>query len=399
MPKTFRILFLGAGFSKPAGLPLGSELFREVRKLLRTKHGLDNFVEKDLDRYIRYVEACKGRKLTADSVDYERFLGFLDVEHHLGLKGKDTWSDEGNESQLLVKHAIAQVLHERTPHKPPDLYRSFTRRLNASDYVLTFNYDTLLEYALEAEGVPYRLFPTRYLDTSPPFDEVDNSHEEIILLKLHGSIDWCDRAVYEKKAAAIRADPYYPHELGYSSEAKHPVFGSSPVAESEPITDGPRNEDDPLAKIYRIGDLEPLFRCSFWEWCPLILAPSQTKIFYVQPLRNLWWGLQRNAGQFNLSLGVVGYSLPTYDEYARQFLFHAFSNYTGVDLAWEFENPALKRAPIRILDYRPQGDSGADIRTRYRFADWSQTELRLDGLNKSTVKWLLDRAPTYPPSA
>ncbi len=362
MPETYRILFLGAGFSKPAGLPLGSELFREVRELLRTKHGSDNFVESDLDRYMRYVEACEGRKLTADSVDYERFLSFLDVEHYLGLKGKDTWSDEGNESQLLVKHAIAQILHQRTSHKPLDLYRSFARKLNPSDYVLTFNYDTLLESALEAEDIPYRLFPKRYSEIGPSYNTVDDSREEVILLKLHGSIDWCDRATYERNVASIRADPFLDSSKAKHPFERHPVFGSDPVVESGPITDGPRNEDDPLAKIYRIRDLESLFNRGFWEF------------------------------------GVVGYSLPTYDEYARQTLFYVFSNYTGVDLAWEFENPELKKAPIRILDYRPPGDSGADIRTRYRFADWSQTELRLDGLNKSTIKWLLDRAPTYPPS-
>lgn len=398
MPGTYRILFLGAGFSKPAGLPLGSELFREVRKLLRTEHGSDNFVEKDLDRYIRYVEACEGRKLTANSIDYERFLSFLDVEHYLGLKGKDTWSDEGNESQLLVKHAIAQVLHERTPHKPLDLYRSFARKLNPSDYVLTFNYDTLLESALEAEGIPYRLFPQRYSEIGPSYNTVDDSREEVVLLKLHGSVDWCDRAHHEREIAFERANLYLYRNAKHPSE-RHPVFGSSPIVESVPITDGPRNEDDPLAKIYRIRDLEPLFNRGFWEWCPLILAPSQTKIFYVQSLRDFWRGLQRNAGQLNLSLGVVGYSLPTYDEYARQTLFHVFSNYTGYDLTQQFENPNLKKDPIRILDYRPPGDSGADIRTRYRFADWSQTKLRLDGLNKSTIKWLLDRSPAYPPEA
>ena len=390
MPKTYRILFLGAGFSNPAGLPLGSELFREVRKLLRIKHGSDNIVEKDLDGYIRYVEACEGRKLTADSVDYERFLGFLDVEHHLGLKGKDTWSGEGNKSQLLVKHAIAQVLHERTPYKPPDLYRSFARQLNTSDAVLTFNYDTLLESTLEVEGIPYRLFPQRYSEIGPSYNTVDDSREEVILLKLHGSIDWCDRTPHEREVAFERANSFLYHNAKHPSE-RHPVFGSSPIVKSVPITDGPRGKDDPLAKIYRICDLEPLFECGFWEWCPLILAPSETKIFYAKPLRGLWWGLQQ-VGQWNLSLGVVGYALPTYDEYARQVLFHVFSNYTGLNLAREFENPELKKAPIRILDYRPQGDSGADIQTRYRFADWSQTELRLDGFNKSTVEWLLGPA-------
>ena len=67
MPKTFRILILGSGFSKPAGLPLGSELFGEVRKLIRHDHN-SNSVESDIKRYKEYVAATEGRKITDDSL-------------------------------------------------------------------------------------------------------------------------------------------------------------------------------------------------------------------------------------------------------------------------------------------------------------------------------------------
>jgi hypothetical protein len=379
MSKAYRILFLGAGFSQPAGLPLGGELFREVRRLLTAKHGSDNHVERDLERYAQYLIDCKGQSLTADSIDYEQFLGFLDVEHYLGLKGKDTWSDEGNESQLMVRQAIAQVLYDHMPDEPPELYRAFARQLDPSDYVLTFNYDTLLEAALEAEDVPYRLFPNRYSEIGYASNTIDNSRDELVVLKLHGSIDWFDRAVYEAHVASAQECPT-PYEV------KHPVFGADRIVDSAPLTDGPRATSDPLAKIHRVADPKPLFARGFWECCPLILAPSPTKLFYAQPLREFWWGLQR-AGGLNLSLGVVGYSLPPYDAYARQVIYHVFSNYTGYEPDLEFNG--RKKGRVRILDYRPDGDSGAEIRTRYRFADWSRTDLRLDGFNEVTVEWLL----------
>jgi hypothetical protein len=69
MSKAYRILFLGAGFSQPAGLPLGGELFREVRRLLTAKHGSDNHVERDLERYAQYLIDCEGQSLTADSIE------------------------------------------------------------------------------------------------------------------------------------------------------------------------------------------------------------------------------------------------------------------------------------------------------------------------------------------
>ena len=379
MSKTFRILFLGAGFSRPAGLPLGSELFEQIRGDLRSRHGADNPLERDLHRYIKYLSDCEGKSVDPRSIDYELFMGFLDVEHFLGLKGSDTWSDEGNESQLMIKQAIARILYERTPQQPSDLYRQFAGRLNTSDTVFTFNYDTLLESALDAEGIPYRLFPDRYKEIGWGYNTTDDSKDELVLIKLHGSIDWFDRAIYEKqvKYAVSHPTPY---------KVKHPVFGEGRIVDSRPLTDGPREVDDPLTKVYRVANPGPLFECGFWECCPLILAPSQTKIYYSQPLRGFWWGLQR-VGAFNLGLGVVGYSLPSYDEYARQALYYVFSNYTehGAD----HELNGRKKSHPRILDYPLNGDSGTDIRSRYRFANWKRAEFLLQGLDMSSLDWLL----------
>ena len=380
MPRTYRVLFLGAGFSQPAGLPLGSELFREVRELIRARHGTDTAFDRDVERYIRYVSACEGRDVDFDDIDYEEFLGFLDVEHFLRLEGSDTWSDEGNAGQLMVRRGIAEVIHRRTPPEPPASYRAFARELNPFDVILTFNYDTLLESALEAEDVPYRLFPRRYLRVGLLYHVSDHSKEEVTVLKLHGSIDWCDRSAYERQVELSRALPR-PYEV------KHPVFGANRVVDSIPITDGPRTADDPLAKIHRIRNLEPLFLSEdSWRWCPLILAPSTAKLFYAEPLRDLWWDSQ-GFGPAHLSVGVVGYSLPPHDEYARQVLYRVFSNYTGWDP--DLEIGGRKKTPIRIVDFAPPSDSGADIRSRYRFADWTRTELRMDGFNESSAEWLL----------
>lgn len=380
MEKTFRLIFLGAGFSRPAGLPLGHELFHAVRRSITAESGPENHVERDLERYVNYLNDCEGTRQIADTIDYEQFLGFLDVEHYLGLKGKDTWSDEGNESQLMVRRAIAKVLLEKLPKEPPRLYRQFARRLNASDMVLTFNYDTLLESALEAEGVPYRLFPERCSEVGWSYNTVDNSRDEVVVLKMHGSIDWFDRAVYEHRRAEASTCPR-PYRV------KHPVFAEDHIVTPTPLSDGPRQEDDPLAKLYRVKHLAPLLARGFWECCPLILAPSQTKLFYAQPLREFWWGLQR-AGGLNLALAVVGYSLPPYDVYARQALYHVFCNYTGYEPDLEFNGQ--KKRKVRILDYRPDTDSGADIRDRYRFADWRRTDLRLDGFNEDSLEWLME---------
>jgi len=42
--KTYRIFVIGAGFSRGAGLPLGNELFCEVRKRANIQFGPDNWL-------------------------------------------------------------------------------------------------------------------------------------------------------------------------------------------------------------------------------------------------------------------------------------------------------------------------------------------------------------------
>lgn len=376
---TYRLIILGAGFSRPAGLPLGAELFREVRRLAATTYGQDNRLERDLKRYIDYLDRCEGKSLTQETVNYEEFLGFLDVEHVLGLKGKDTWSTEGNETQLMVRTAIAKVLHERTPASLPPAYLRFARGLNATDWILTFNYDTLLEQALEVQGIPYRLFPFRFSKIGWGSNVVDSSREELVILKMHGSIDWFDRAVFDERAEGAREFPV-PYEV------KHPVFGPDRVVEALPLTDGPRSKDDPLASIYRVPDIRPLLDLRGLQCCPLILAPSQTKILYARPLREFWWGIQR-AGGLHLSLGVIGYSLPPNDPHVRQGLYHLFSNYTGFEP--DLEIGGRRKTKIRLLDLCAGEKEEADLRERYRFADWNRTELRLDGFTEETAAWFL----------
>ena len=78
--RTYRLLFLDAGFSHLAGLPLGQQLFTEVRKRVASQYGSDNHVERDLNRYTEYLQNCFNRPVLPEDVDCEEFLGFLDVE-------------------------------------------------------------------------------------------------------------------------------------------------------------------------------------------------------------------------------------------------------------------------------------------------------------------------------
>ena len=381
---TYRLLFLGAGFSYLAGLPLGPELFKIVRRFVKCEDGTDNHVERDLQRFTDYIQRCFGRVLSPDEVDCEEFLGFLDVEHYLGLKGKDTWSSEGNESQLMIRKAIGQVIRSMTPEVIPDAYRRFAAQLNSTDYICTFNYDTLLEQALELEGVPYRLFPERYSEVHPMSCTIDTgTPDELKLIKLHGSIDWFSRRGFDDLEMRFRESPQmYPAD----HKTSHPVFGHDAIVTPTPLTDGPRPENDTLLQLYRVTDVDIALDQPFWKCAPFILSPSTTKLFYAEPLMAFWRGLQRSGGM-NLSFGIIGYSLPQYDDYAMQVLYHVARNYQLYEPNLEIDG--RKKTKVRIVDFQATPDAQNRFRDRYRFLDWTRTEAVFTGFDSSAADWIL----------
>lgn len=376
----YRIFIIGAGFSVHAGLPLGAQLFEQVRDAIRNRHGRDNKLESDLDSYLKYRFRCDGVSKN-DPVDYEKFMSHLDLEHYLGLRGSDTWSEEGNESQLIIRNGISEVIFSKMPKSPTPECIEFCRRLSPTDVVLTFNYDTLIEDTLDYLGKPYRLFPNRLKNIGSMYSEIDSEAEEgeIVITKLHGSIDWYDKMPFLKECELASR-----HE--YPWQPKHPVFKEGSLVAHRPLIDGLAEDGNPLQHIYRVNDLSQISGSQFWQCTPLILSPSSSKILYANPLKSLWRGLQR-AGGMNFGLGVVGYSLPHYDEYARQALYHLMRNYT--EFEFELEMMGLKKTSAKILDYSEPGSSNWKIRKNYSFMNWDRCELNTSGLNLESIDWLM----------
>jgi len=375
----YRLIFLGAGFSKPAGLPLGSDLFNDIRNLIRNNYGPDSIFEYDLNRYIQYIKKCENQNIVIDQINYEDFLNFLDFEHYLGLKGKDTWSSEGNESQLMVRNAIGKILYQRTPKTPPDLYKKFVKQLSSTDWIFTFNYDTLLENTLESEGIPYRLYPYRYSKIN--WDDsaiVDNTYNELVVIKLHGSIDWFDKRTYDERLIYSKKCPipYIP---------QHSIFGPNRIVNPLPIVEGPRPISDSLNSIFKVKDISNLVNKNFLEYCPLILNPSSTKYLYFQPLKEFWWGLQQ-AGGLNLSICIVGYSLPYYDKYVRQLFYNIFTSFTNYEP--DLKLAGQQKTKIKILDFSSDKRAKIKFKKQYQFAVKDKVEYCFEGLNENSIDWL-----------
>jgi hypothetical protein len=307
------VYILGAGFSAAAGLPLGNNLWEEIYRRAMLMAGNPNdrasqFLD-DLNSYIEFKKECEGISLRPEEVTFEEFLGYLDIEHFLGLRGSETWSEQGNETQVIVKTLIGQILAEHMPRAIPDLYLNFARKLMPDDIVLTFNYDPLLECACEAVGTRFRLVQERYSRVYPRGGAtIDTSRDEVIILKLHGSIDWFDRGSYRLRLEAAERDGFSEQHL------RDPIFNSPQNWRLSPLLDGERLYDEPLREVYRLQDLKTFYSDPPWFLStPLLLTPSTAKIVYARQLRDLWWGLGF-TGIHNFRMVIIGYSLPQHDE-------------------------------------------------------------------------------------
>lgn len=356
---------------------MAGELLKRVRKIFELT-SLDNIVEHDLERYVQFKNATEGTRIKKENVDLEEFLGFLDLEHFLWLKGGDTFSSEGNKSQLIIKQVLSRLLYNNTPQKEniPKVYKNFVKKLNPSDWILTFNYDTLLERTLEAEGIPFRLFPQRYSKVSPMFSTVDSSKDdEVIVIKLHGSVDWFDNSSYLEEVELSKKN-YVPWEV------RHPVFAASSGIDYKPIVDGLRPDDDPLKSVFRVSDPASILDADDWLHPPMILTPSSQKMLYMKALRAFWHGMQNGPGSYHL-LAFIGYSLPAYDFYARQAFYFMAGNYQNTESKY-FRN----KRNLRILNFCENPSGLQKLRKQFQFLNWKKTEIWKKGFSEEAVKWL-----------
>lgn len=378
--KKYAIYVLGAGFSAAAGLPMAAELWREILNRGLRLGGRGGRFKRDLESYVEFRRRCDGVELKYEEIDLEALMGFLDIEHHLGLRGSDTWSEDGNEGQLVIRNLIGQILSERTPAigAVPDLYVEFARRLRPDDVILTFNYDILLERALDQAGLAYRLFPMRFENVGEFSSTVDNSREEVVILKVHGSVDWFSDRHY-LSLRKVRQDQGLDPDT-----ARHPVFGVNKGRTLTPLVDGPRDPEDPLLSLFRLKEIEEHYDDpAFFLSAPSLISPSSQKLVYSRFVRGFWNGLGQ-AGATNLRFVVIGYSLPLHDDYARQVLYAIARNYEEAHPDWA-KMLKVERDPILIVDRRSDAAGVADLKQRYAFIDWSRAVLHADGLDLAVL--------------
>lgn len=184
-----RIFIFGAGFSEPAGMPLATDLLPllveelklgEMRKWL---HGM-------CERLAWLYGADHDTQTIALNIEQVFHYAHFDIEvqrlrQHLAPVGREDgpgtpWNQAESVQVWLsyLEEALRDVIIDCEANSDLAVIRRCAKSLNHRDAVLTFNYDTLMERALVAEGKAWNHGTGRKDDAG------------IAVYKLHGSIDW-----------------------------------------------------------------------------------------------------------------------------------------------------------------------------------------------------------------
>ena len=189
MAHTKRVFIFGAGFSKPAGMPLATELL----PLLQQELELGDMREW-LDGLSERLAWLSGSDQQADSftLNIEQVFHYahFDIEvhrlkQHLAPVGRQDgpgtpWNDAESITAWLsyLENALRDVIVETEGQANPAPIMRWAETLDTGDTVVTFNYDTLVETALTKLRRTWNHGTGREGDGG------------IAVCKLHGSIDW-----------------------------------------------------------------------------------------------------------------------------------------------------------------------------------------------------------------
>ena len=368
----YRLFILGAGFSKPAGLPLARELLAFVRAEIlnrsRSAGGQGGPLEEDIEQWTKLYPG--------QQIDLERVLAFSHRRHFLRLLGSDEYYDHGSRSIVAARRAIQRVLIDKTPADPPSLYRNFAKHLSPNDVVLTFNYDTLLEQCLDSIGKSYTLTPEWWLTRGTP----GSGQEHIDLLKLHGSVDWYDRKYHDDTVQIHRKE-------GDSVPDEDPIFGPQPLVQTEALSKGETKlfGHNLLQRVFRVPNHSRYFplhnRTTFSDVVPFLLPLAYDKLLGYDAILDLWENLHRTMDGFS-SIFVIGYSMPPYDSYAFEALGQLFVDYQQRDDKTLFGN---RRVPIQLVTFT---NSREDALKNMPFLDPTKTRVWYQGFSDDSLDWL-----------
>lgn len=292
--KSRRVFFLGAGFSYDAGIPLTKDLL----KLSMHNFSLDS--EGIYKRVINIIKTCFSIENNIDFsvLSFSNLCTFLEYKELREYAGGERFSENGSREKLALKYFLSKTIAQNTPENEfiPEIYLEFAKQLKDKDLILTFNWDCLLEMAIEKVG---KKFTYHY------------NGEGIKIFKMHGSINW---------------------RLGEPNDLGQPIKDNFLNWESMKLSDNLMPKE--------IYFSEKLFNHHVWKYynClgevePFIILPGYGKAFDVRNLAHFWYKSEY-VFAFTHDVYIIGLSLAPDDFFIRSFFLDNLphlNSFTGFD--------------------------------------------------------------------
>ena len=250
-----------------------------------------------VDRYARENIGSIDSEVDYSKMSFSDLCTFLEFIELREYGGGERWSDSGSREKLALRFYLSKTLAEYTPDKDalPSIYVQFAEQLHERDIVITFNWDGLLEVALERVG---KLYTYNFSDENA-----------IKLCKLHGSVNW---------------------RLGQPKNLRGPIdtLGWESLRFSEGIM---------TQEIYSTATL---LHFSTWrhyspigEVEPFLVLPGYGKAFDVRSIAVLWYKPEF-AFATTHDVYIIGLGLAPDDFFIRSFFLSNLpyiKSYSGVE--------------------------------------------------------------------
>lgn len=278
------VYFLGAGFSKPLGLPLMGEFYDFARG---ERSPLDG-EERNFVRELRQRLTSVASMLDADERNLEDLLS-------VSLIDDDGWPGPVNHRLLTILWKIYRGIVPESAAFFGSVMNRLVQRERIDEYhttVITTNYDVVAELAFHSIGRPLGL-PGEW----EPIAEEKTKHvlydprgSTRIICKLHGSVNWF---------------------LQPTSDSPETLRVDGRIARMENFAlDDVRSYTIPAISRSKHSIPDPP---------PLIVPPTLYKGSYP-PCFNATWQAARKALRQADRVVFVGYSFPRSDTYMKYFL-------------------------------------------------------------------------------
>jgi hypothetical protein len=290
-----RVYMVGAGVSSAFRIPNTPSLLESLASFSKTANGswlADVGIENSLDRAFKffYPDAANDG-FRPDAVDFFSALRtYIDVSK--GWAG--TGFDDASELYRILKRGIAHNLLQQAKSIPEDQFMAnefFNEMVRPGQIIITSNWDTLIERFAALNEIPLRL-----TSSSRKFNE-----NEVSLLKLHGSLDWCQ--------VSARAPGHGDREYANLTELENAprTYTLTLPQEAEALVRVRSGPGDTWQKV-RAKSPNP--------WMVTMVTGKQDDLGPLQPI----WRDAYRALSHARTLTIAGYSMPPDDVEVRTLL-------------------------------------------------------------------------------